>query len=400
LKTAEAIAKYRKNAKKKAGREDPGCRGQEEGSKEAAARQASSGAPEGDDGSSPGGSRRSSPPSGWKDAKARLLAWGKQTPDHEDGIPQGTPQGANPTPQSQMSTGDRGWDEMGDGEPWLPHRGDVLGDEVAPVPPKIKKQLATLDGMRAGLLGVQLEDAGIDNTLEDIRDAMEDVIHDGGTAVGTPATDKTDFGDESGLRESSFQTPAAGNQTPRRLAFAALDTDHDGLMSPKEWLGRSHPRGGTTAAQQAAMDAFNRMDLNGDGYVGKDEWMAMQVGTASPEHPAEVEALARRTFQKLRGEMESLPIDVLINAHGGDDTGILRLLQTDSEGRVTLAAWEGFIHRLAELKGWAAAKCFLVQGTYSTHSTPDGPSPDVVLSKGVDLVLSLRKMRRKHQASP
>lgn len=51
----------------------------------------------------------------------------------------------------------------------------------------------------------------------------------------------------------------------------AMDTDQDGKVSLQEWSASWQDK-------QAAKDAFNRFDVDGDGYLSPNEFLGMWPG--------------------------------------------------------------------------------------------------------------------------
>ncbi|MEI9965630.1 MAG: EF-hand domain-containing protein [Caulobacteraceae bacterium] len=58
-------------------------------------------------------------------------------------------------------------------------------------------------------------------------------------------------------------------QARREARLTAMDTDHDGKVSKAEFTAAMQARGGRRAGMADAM--FARQDLNGDGFITRDE---------------------------------------------------------------------------------------------------------------------------------
>ena len=85
----------------------------------------------------------------------------------------------------------------------------------------------------------------------------------------------------------------------------------------------------------------------------------------------------------------------IVEGHGGDATGVLRFLQADGQGQVGEVAWEAFVTRLKEEKGVAGARNFLVSFMQDRGNTPND---DETLSQGVEMVMKMRRERRRLNA--
>jgi EF hand len=69
------------------------------------------------------------------------------------------------------------------------------------------------------------------------------------------------------------QPPAAPTQAEREAKFVAADKNKDGKLDKTEWL--------TTLPEQAqamADQLWGRVDADGDGFITKEQYLALRMG--------------------------------------------------------------------------------------------------------------------------
>jgi Ca2+-binding EF-hand superfamily protein len=94
---------------------------------------------------------------------------------------------------------------------------------------------------------------------------------------------RTLFATFAGLVAIALASPAFAQQGPmtpeqREARFDAGDLDKDGKLSKDEWVAQL-----PEPARERADQLWGRLDADGDGFVTKEQFMALRMGPAPPQ---------------------------------------------------------------------------------------------------------------------